>query len=396
MRIVHVLTRFLRAGTEENTAITCNGQVAEGHEVWAVYGREYDERALSLLDPSVKRICVQSLVHAPSFRNDATAVLALRRLFRQLRADVVHTHQSKAGAIGRLAAKLAKTPYIVHGVHIVPFMNAKPVEGFVYRTVERLLAATTDAFIHVTPALKQACLEAGVGRPDQHFVVPSGMDVATFLNADLPHDAAELLQPIAGTSLRPVNVLMVSALEARKRHVPLIEVFRRVVDQAPNARLLLVGVGSEERAIRETIERLQLGDHVRLLGLRSDVNRLIKLADIGVLASEREGLARSVIQYALGGLPIVAPDLPGITRIIEDGGNGYLCSIENLAPMDQHLLKLIRNDVLRHKMAQASAELDLSDWASDRMVERIREIYTSIGAVSVEPHRAAVAVQAGA
>jgi glycosyltransferase involved in cell wall biosynthesis len=395
MRIVHVLTRFLRAGTEENTAITCNGQAEAGHEVWVVYGREYDDRALRLLHPAVKQVRIDAIVHEPHLINDVVALLGLCKLFREVKADLVHTHQSKAGALGRLAAKLAGTPHVVHGVHILPFMNTTPAEALIYRTIEKLLGPWTDAFVHVTPALRSECIAAKIGREDQHFVVPSGMDVSAFKKATLPKDAHALLSPLPGFTRRPSIILLVSALEARKRHVPFLSVFKAVVDREPNTKLLLAGVGSEADAIQRSAAQLGLSHNVVLLGLRDDVDQLIKLADIGVLASEREGLARSVIQYALGGLPIVAPQLPGIDRVVREGQNGLLCPIDDLSSMEEPLCALLSDELLRRRMSRASTKIDLSDWAAERMVERIDEVYRQIGAAIQLGPRTAPAVAVG-
>lgn len=383
MRIVHVLTRFLRAGSEENTALTCNAQAAAGDAVWVVYGRECDPVALALLDPRVRQICVPSLVAQAHAVLDVTALVALTRLFRELEADVVHTHQSKAGAIGRLAARLAGVRHIVHGVHILPFMSLKGLEAATYRWIEKLAGGFTDAFIHVSPVLHDACLDAGVGRADRHFVAPSGMDIAAFRQAGMPEDAEALSAPLPGRDARPMLVLMVASLERRKRHAPFLDVFRTVVDRNPDVRLLLAGAGEEDAALRERVEALDLGHHVRLLGLRSDVPALIRLADVGVLASAHEGLPRSVIQYALGGLPIVAPALPGVDAIVQDGRNGFVAPLDDLGGMVEPLVRLLTDGRLRQRMSAASAALDLSDWAGERMCARIETVYQLIGARAV-------------
>jgi glycosyltransferase involved in cell wall biosynthesis len=380
MRIIHVLTRFLRAGAEENTALTCNAQAAAGHDVWVVHGRDHDPRAFALLDPRVRRVCVRSLVAPPHPVNDLAALVALTGLCRRLGPDVVHTHQSKAGAIGRLAARLARAPRIVHGVHIVPFMDVGPAEAALYRVIEKTVGRFTDAFIHVAPALKAACLEAGIGRPDRHFVAPSGMDVTAFRRDELPDDAADLRRPITGREATPLLVLMVASLERRKRHAEFLEAFRRVVEATPDVRLLLAGAGEEETAIRAQVAALGLDDHVCVLGLRDDVPCLIRLADVGVLASAHEGLPRSVIQYVLGGLPVVTTELPGVGAIVRHGVNGYLTSTGDVAEMAEPLIRLLGDAALRRRMAQASADIDLGDWAAERMCERIDEVYRLIGA----------------
>ena len=92
----------------------------------------------------------------------------------------MHTHTSKAGILGRLAARVASVPIVVHGVHIVPFVNVGRLKAFVYLTAERAVQGMTHAFIDVSPGIRDLCVRAGVGAPEQHYVVPSGFDLLVF------------------------------------------------------------------------------------------------------------------------------------------------------------------------------------------------------------------------
>ena len=375
LNIVHVLTRFERAGTEENTAITCNGQVQAGHKVTLIYGRDFSLEALTLLDPAVTRLMAPSMVREIRPIEDVRAVVELMHHFRVLKADVVHTHQSKAGLTGRLAAALSGVRRIVHGVHILPFVNVSRLERAVYIALEKLVAPFTHAFIHVTPALREESLAVGLGSADQHFVVPSGMDLRAFRTATPPDDAVHLTRPVRPEGPPARLILVVSSLEPRKRQREFLQVLRGVVDSHRDVRVIFAGQGPDREAILAEAERLGLADNIELLGSRTDVPSLIALADICVLASEREGLPRAVIQYAVGGRPIVAAALPDIGRVVQEGVNGFLSPTDDLSPMTGRLTRLLEDDDLRRRMGEASANMDFSDWEGALMCDRISEVY---------------------
>jgi hypothetical protein len=179
VKICHVTTRFIRGGAEENVLYSCNGQAA-AHDVHLVVGNDASEDFLERLDDRVTLHQVPVLQRSVSARADVLCFVRLVGLFASLRPDLVHTHQSKAGIIGRLAAAAVQVPIVVHGVHILPFVNVHPLKALVYRGLERAVAGVTDAFVDVGEEMRSGCLAAGIGSPGNHFVIRSGMDVGRF------------------------------------------------------------------------------------------------------------------------------------------------------------------------------------------------------------------------
>src|SRR6266850_8198053 len=139
MRVCHITTRFIRGGACENTAYSCNGQVDAGHEVHLIAGRGSEPEQFELLRPEVHVWRASMMVWELSPYMDIAGLLQLVSMLRKIRPDVVHTHQSKAGILGRVAAYLTRTPFTVHTVHILPFVNVTPIQAFFYRTLERLV-----------------------------------------------------------------------------------------------------------------------------------------------------------------------------------------------------------------------------------------------------------------
>ena len=381
MKIIHVITRLICGGADENTVISCNAQVREGHEIWLIYGAGSNPKMLAELTPQVRRLHLPSLQRDIAPASDARALVELWRLARAIRPDVMHTHTSKAGTLGRIAGWLAGAPVLIHGVHILPFQNVGRTSRLLYVTIERALAGVTDAFIDVSEGMRDGNLAAHVGQPWQHHVVYSGMDCDRFRYAkpfarealcDLLDDAA-----FAGRGKTPKIVLYAAAFEARKRHLDLLKAFAKVVEAAPSAKLLLLGEGPGMSAAESRAATLGLSGHVHLLGHRSDIERWIATADLCVFCSEREGLPRVAVQYVMAGKPVVATALPGLERVIRPGVSGYLVPLEHVGQMAEPMITLLKDDARRRRFANAARDVDLSDWSSDRMTRAIEAIYSS-------------------
>lgn len=375
MHICHINTRFLRAGCEENTAITCNGLVARGHRVSLIHGREFQSEMCAQLDPAVERYQLPQLVHEISPAKDLSALLAASRLLRVIGPDVVHTHTSKAGIIGRFAARMVGVRHIVHSVHILPFVNVSPVQRLLYLHLERLAARNTTAFIDVSETMRDLCLAERIGDADCHHVVLSGMDLQKFRAADRPADWRKVIDPQKVAVDDPKFLLLAGIFEPRKRQRDFLAIFRKIADVDRQAVLLLAGEGKDRPLIEAEIERLGLGGRVLCLGFRSDLERLIALADICVQTSMREGLPRTVIQYALGGRAIVATATPGVDQLVIHGETGFLVSLDDLGSMEAHILRLLGDRDLRRAMEDAAGRLDLSGWDAHHMVDKINAIY---------------------
>jgi glycosyltransferase involved in cell wall biosynthesis len=377
MLIAHVITRLLRAGSEENTIATCLAQAHAGHEVLLVHGNESNSLQRAKCGADVRLIEIADLVHRVDPRKDLMAILAMRALFMKMRPAVVHTHQSKAGIAGRIAARLARVPVIVHGVHILPFVNVGVAQRTLYLAAERAVAGFTSAFINVSEGTRQSCLEHAVGRPEQHFVAHSGFDIARFQNATMPEDWRAITGTAAGAQKPPI-VLMLAALEGRKRHVAFLEAFDRVVRRIPNVRILIAGEGPTRAAIEATIATRNLCANVRMLGFVADPERLIALSDLTILTSVREGLPRVIIQSLAGGKPVVTTHLPGVAEIVRNGINGIVTPSEDLQQAADAVADLLEHPDRLSRMQAAAASTDVSSWGIESMCSTVSGVYEQL------------------
>ena len=377
MVIVHVLTRLLRAGAEENTLEIASAQKQEGHRVVIVHGLDHEPEMSGAAGHEFELHQVSTLVHEIAPLSDISAVRDLVKLLRRLRPDVVHTHQSKAGVLGRIAARLVRAPVIVHGVHILPWVQIRQSKRIIYLAAERFCAIFTDAFIDVSPAVRAECLARGIGLPAQHFVAFSPMPVQRFQGAEWPVDWREILAtdqtaPPLTPDTKPPVILMLAAFEPRKRQQQYLNALAASACP-PEAVLLFAGVGPEMDNVRAAAASLGWSERIRFLGHRSDPERLIALADVCVLSSVREGLPRVVVQYAAGGRAIVATRVPGLEDVIGDGENAII--VDSVADAARATVRLLRNLHLRERLAQGAAATNVLQWSLERTYPAVREAY---------------------
>jgi glycosyltransferase involved in cell wall biosynthesis len=269
---------------------------------------------------------------------DALAFAELRRTLRELRPDLVSTHSSKAGVVGRLAARSLGLP-VLHTAHGWAFTRrvAAPVRRF-YVLWERLAGRCGDHVITVSDYDRQVALEEGVVRDHQVTTVHNGVaDVAAELRAD--------------AARQPPRLVMVARMERQKDHATLLRALARLRDLPWT--LELVGDGPTRGGVEELVGELGLADRVRLLGSRLDVPERLARAQVFVLVSLWEGFPRSILEAMRAGLPVVATDVAGVGEAVGDGVSGLLVKRGDAAALSSSLRRLLADAELRAAMGRA-------------------------------------------
>jgi glycosyltransferase involved in cell wall biosynthesis len=380
MRIAHLITRLIQGGADENTLLSCNAQALLGHEVHLIVGAEVSSAMAGRVHPLVRWHQIGALERAIAPLGDLWAACSVTALFRRIRPQIVHTHTSKAGAIGRMAATVARVPGVVHGIHILPFINVGRAERLAYLAAERALAPVTDAFVSVSDGMSSSALAHGIGPAHKHTVVPSGMDLTRFREATplAVSAVADTFGCAPGVADRLKLVVMVAALESRKRVAEFLDVFARVAAADPQAALVVLGEGPQREALMSRAAARGLGSRVAFPGFRTDVERWIARAHVCVLASEREGLPRAVVQYVLARRPVVSTALPGLDALVRHEVSGFLVPIDRLDLMAEPIGRLLAEPSLAAAMSDAAARIDLTPWSTSSMVSRLEDVYRSV------------------
>ena len=374
VRIAHVITRLLRAGSEENTLLTAAGQIAKGHDVFILHGRDSVPAPSRLLSGQADFVEIPAMVREISPSLDTKAILQTRRVFREIQPDVVHTHQSKAGIVGRLAAASSGVPLVIHGVHILPFQGVTGIRRSIYLQSERLAARYTHGFIHVSEAMKRGCLDNGVGANRPHFIVRSGFDLERFANAQAPDGWRDILNLKPGEPKPPV-VTVLASLEPRKQHIRLLGLVPSILARVPDLRFVFAGEGALQDEIEAKVASLGLTNNVLVLGYREDPERIIATADIGLLCSTNEGLPRSILQYLAVGRPALSFDLPGLDLVLKHDLNGLVAPPSDWTALGELLVDAVKNPERMARLKTNAAKTDLSQWHGDLMGENVLEAY---------------------
>jgi len=378
MRICHIITRFIRGGADENTLYCCNGQADSGHDVHLFYGKDHDKKMLGKLDWRVCRHYIHALQREISIIHDAEALVATRSALKSLHPDIVHTHTSKAGVIGRIAARMSRVPVVIHGVHILPFLNVGVLQRIGYKGIERFMAKYTDAFVSVGREMMASCLEDGIGESDRHYVIHSGMDLGKFNGMGMCPEWGDVLEGHDLPMGNPMFIALVSRLEERKGQMRFLDLMPGLVERFPNLVLLIVGEGEERPQLEAKIRELQIGGNVILTGYREDIEKILAISSIGILTSVREGLPRVLVQYALMKLPMIAIDIPGVREIVQHEVTGFLVRPDRLEDMARYIELLFTNDLLRKNMIEEIGKMDLSRWSISTMNDELIRLYGNL------------------
>jgi glycosyltransferase involved in cell wall biosynthesis len=377
VHVIHVITRLLKAGSEENTVATCLYQAKHGCHVTLVHGRDHHPEWSQELSRHFNVVKLDSLVHPIRPAEDIKALIALYRLFRGIRPEVVHTHQSKAGIVGRLAAAAAGVPAVMHTIHIAPFVNVTRVQRLLYLTAEKLCARVTDLFIPVSLGMRDAYLSEGIGKADMYNVIHSGMQLERFKSCQPPLDWRERIGGWSSAG-RPKIILMLAAFEARKRHREFLRALAPRLCHRQDVCLLLAGDGPQRSQCEQETRQWDLRHQVRFLGHDSAPQELIALADLCMLTSEREGLPRVVVQYIASGKPVLLCPLSGIDELVRCGENGMISTSSDMDATVSEMFALLDDEPRLARLAAGAQSTDVSKWKEDVMGRRIEAAYRDV------------------
>ncbi len=435
VRILHISTRLILGGSQENTVLSCEGQARAGHQVHLAFGPIYGPEG-SLLE-RVERFrtddgrgiathTVPHLVREVGVNSDRRALRELTALIEELRPDIVHTHSSKAGVLGRAAAwsqlrgsrRSSETtaraeragnwkdvhgnervrPAIVHTIHGPPFM---PVEGGfvqrnrtrlknrVYATAERYAARRCHVIVSVADAMTRQFLARGIGNPGQYTTVYSGMEVERYL-APAPGESRGEVRARLGLGEDDVVVGTVARLAEHKGHDDLLDSLAGDLTRHARWKLLWVGDGWWRTRLVEKARGLGLdvaeldksgpdpaAARVVITGMAPSeaVPGLMRAMDILAHPSYREGLPRTIPQALLCGVAPVAYDVDGTGEVCRDGETGRLVPPGDRAALRAAIVELIERPRLRAELAARGREWCTERFSAARMVAALEGVY---------------------
>jgi glycosyltransferase involved in cell wall biosynthesis len=378
---VHAIARLNVGGAALSVLELAAEQRRRGHEVLVVAGTipageasmEHVARDLDL--PYLR---LPALTREVSPRHDLAAVLALRRLIRRERPDVLHTHTSKAGTTGRVAALLAGNarPRVVHTFHghvLSGYFDTRRER--VFRLIERGLAHATDRIVAVSEQVRDDLIRFRVAPPEKIAVVQYGFDLDARVQTS--PEMARQKRAAAGLSATDFVVGWAGRLSEIKRPLDLV----RVAAKVDGSRLVLAGDGELRPAVEQLAAELGLTDRVRLLGYVDDIGSWYGAFDAFLLTSANEGAPVVAIEALAAGVPVVATDAGGTRNVVDDGETGYLAPVGALDTLAELLERLRDDPALRAHLGATGAVRMRERFSTQRMADGFDAVYAEILAV---------------
>jgi len=383
MRVIHVITRLIIGGAQENTIASVLGlQKKDGLEVRLISGLEAGPEGslqsglaaspgtLTLLPELVRRIDPWK---------DVLAWRHLTRLFRGQRPDIVHTHSGKAGILGRWAAHRARVPVIIHTIHGPSFGAFQGLlANGLFLSAERSAGKDTTHFVAVADAMTRQYLAAGIGQPRQYTKIFSGFPLEPFLSvANDP--ALRARWKIASDDL---VIGMIARLFKLKGHDDLLDIAPELLRIHPRTKFLLVGDGIWRERFQKRAKALNLKNNFIFAGLVSpaEIPGLVGIMDIVVHLSRREGLPRALPQALAGCRPVVAYDCDGTNEVCLDNETGFLVKPGDLPALTERLSRLAGDAALREHLALYGRQFVRERFGVEQMVDHLYALYLKLAA----------------
>ena len=418
MKIVHIITRLILGGAQENTLITCKVLAERGHEVTLITGPALGPEG-QLFDltkgQKYRTIVVDEMRRAILPFQDYASYGRIKALLRELEPDIVHTHSAKAGIVGRFAAwslkgawgprgeavpalrpagilpakeeqgqdALATTPVLrpavvhsLHGLSFHPYQN--PWASRLYIAIEKAAAKRTDYFISVADAMTEQNKAEGIGVDKPYVTAYSAIEEEQFLTP-IPSDTLREFRRRQDIPQDAVVLVTIARLFMLKGHDYIIESAQELSQRFGNVIWLFVGDGNLADEYKEQIRNLGLADRFRFTGLipPDQVPLAIQASDILVHCSLREGLARTLPQAMLCSRPAISFDVDGAREVVNEN-TGRLIEPKNVHQLIEACAELIENKALREKLGQTGRQSVRNKFAPDTMVDTIERVYRSL------------------
>lgn len=302
--------------------------------------------------------------------NDFLALIELYRFIKKNSIEIVHTHSSKAGIFGRLAARLAKVKVIIHTVHGWSFNDYQPMlakKFFIW--LERFTAQFTDKLIVVSNYDKQKGLDCHIGCADKYALIHYGIDYREFSGGD------QNIREELGIDGHDLVIGMVACFKPQKSPQDFVKLANLVNQIMPNIKFILVGDGVLRPYIQRLINTFKLRKQIILTGWRRDIWRILSAIDIFVLTSLWEGLPIAALEAMASSKPIVATHTGGIEEVVIEGKSGFLVAPRDINKISQRISVLLKDETLRTKMGQSAKECLGFNFALANMLKENNSLY---------------------
>ena len=374
---MRVITRLNIGGPAIHVSLLASRLDPTRYETLLVSGVESGDEGnmleLGRLPPIDPRI-LPTLGRAISPLDDLRALTGLVLLARSFKPDIVHTHLAKAGALGRIAARIAGVRTVVHTYHGSVFRGYfGQRESAVYLGIERALARITTRIVAITSGQKADLVDLGIAPSSKIVEIPLGLDLDHF--RELP--AREAALSALGLPREGRYVAIVARLVPIKDIPTFLRALALVTESLPDVRGLVVGDGPERGAVERLAQNLGLERRCRFLGWRADLPNVYAASDVVALTSLNEGSPVSVIEAMASGRAVVATAVGGVPDVVSEA-TGILVPVGDHRGFADAIVSLLRDPDRRAELGRKGREVAVRRFASDRLVADIDRLYIDL------------------
>ena len=385
-KIIHIITRLDMGGSAQNTLHTCK-KLSGKYETILVHGPSYESRMTDLEKriiedgveaanaQGVKVIPLPSMVRSIRPLKDFRALLSLVWLIFKEKPDIVHTHSSKAGILGRLAAKIAGVPYIIHTPHGHVFYGHFGIlASKLFLWIERIFSKFTDRMVALTNGEKNDYLKLSVCPPDKVFKIHSGVDLKQFMQPN--GDRVEKRRSL-GLDQNSTVIGFVGWLLPIKGPAYLLKAMAHIWPDYPTVSLVMVGKGKLDVDLRAQALKMNANGKIKFLGWREDIHEIMPVFDLLVLPSLNEGMGRVLVEAMAAGKPVVASEVGGIPDLVRHGETGYLVRPADEKALANGIKKLLNDPERAQQMGQRGKEY-CRQFSLEAMIEKLDDLYSDL------------------
>lgn len=382
IRVLRVIARLNVGGPSLHVSYLTEGLASRGYTTTLAAGaisRGEASMASVAKRRGIEITSITALQREVSPMADARAVLQLAKLIRRHRPHILHTHTAKAGAVGRVAARLVgsrRPPIVVHTFHGHTLRGYfGPAKEHVYRQIEHALARGTDALVAVSPEVRDDLVAIGVAPASRFAVVRLGIELSERMEGS--ERGAELRASL-GIAQERFTVGWVGRMTAVKQAGDVLRTVRLLHDRGIDGALVMVGDGPDRNKLETLARELGIDGATRFVGFQDDVGPWFHAFDALLLPSRNEGTPVSAIETLASGRPVVATRVGGVADVVQDGIDGYLIELGDVRGAADRLAQLAADPELRRRMGAAGSERVVRRYRVPRLVEDVDRLYRAL------------------
>jgi len=382
LKILNIITLFSIGGATETVISMAEGLIKKGFIVDIATGPHIVSEGSMYETAKDKNIQVHTFKNLKREINpfrDLIIIIELANFIRKGNYNIVHTHSSKAGVVGRIAAWLALTPAIVHTVHGLPFHRYQPeIKKKIFIWIEKFSSLFSHKIVAVTQTIIDTMLLYNIGNQNKYFMIRSAFDTDIY-NVDGEEHKSKTRDRF-GIKNDDIVIGKIARLSLLKGHKYILNAFKQIANKVPKAKLLIVGNGELEYDLKRFVETNNLTENVIFTGLITppEIPGIIEIMDMLVHTSLLEGLARVLPQAIMMEKPIISFDLDGAHEVILDGKTGYLITPEDENQLAEKIVYLCNNPHLMNQFGKLGKTYIGDQFCSSKMVEQIETLYTNL------------------